>query len=296
MKIKVVANKTWEADPLINALLNPKFKPAGLPYPVVVNQPRLYNQGSVHMPRLVYEFNNHVVEVWCIEDQMNPTVSGSSTSEKIRILPDIINDYEDPIDLVIAFGTAGHPNSGNNGSVSTGSYFFNHNGKDSSNQDPWDGSIEGKYYMSQVLHRDIPDNLKSLFTGFNPDELCNKLLTPPLKPSAKPQILIDEANIAVSDVNIIDYALYNTQDQCAIDEAAGCAPQYKIVSVETTHGIIAANTFNYTKAPVAFVSALTDQVACFDEEVKPKPEAQNYTAAFNGGIYMSYILANVGSL
>jgi hypothetical protein len=296
MKIKVVANKTWEADPLISALLNPKFKPDGLPYPVVINQPRIYTQGSVHIPRLVYEINNNIVEVWCIEDQMNPNnVSGSnsSTSEKIRILPDIINNYEEPIDLVIAFGTAGHPDPNNNGSVSAGSYFFIHDGKDPSNPYPWNGYIGDQYYMSQVLHRDIPDNLKSLFTNFDPNELSNKFLTPPLNPSTNPKVLIDDANMAVSDVNIIDYSLYTAEDLNAINEAQNCAPQNIISSAETTHGIIAANTYYYTNAPVAFVTAITDQVGHFNEEVDPKPEAQNFTAAFNGGIYVSYILANL---
>ncbi len=296
MKIKVVANKTWEADPLISALLNPVFKPAALPYPVVINQPRLYNQGSAHMPRLIYEINSHVVEVWCIEDQMNPNVSGSSTSEKVRILPNIINNYEEPIDLVIAFGTAGHPDKNNIGSVSTGSNFFIHNGKDSSNTDPWNGCIGDQCYMSQVLHRDIPDNLKALFTSFDVIELSKKLLAPPLNPSKNPQVLINDANIAVSDINIINYALYSTEDKKAIIEAKKCAPKYKIVSAETTHGVIAANTFYYTNAPVAFVTAITDQVGHFDQEVNPKPEAQNFTAAFNAGIYVSYVLANLAGL
>jgi hypothetical protein len=296
MKIKVIANKTWEADPMISAMLNPKFKPDGLPYPVVINQPRLYSQGSVHMPRLVYEINNHTVEVWCIEDQMNPAVSGSSTLEKIRILPDIINNYDETIDLVIAFGTAGHPEPDNIGSVSTGSYFFIHDGNDPSNPNPWNGCIGDQYYMSQVLHRDMPDDLMSLFTIFDPAELSKKFLAPPLHPSTNPQVLIKDTYMAVSDVNIIDYDCYNTEDLKAIAEAKKCAPEYPIGSVETTHGVIVANTFYYTQAPVVFVSALTDQVGHFNDEVDPKPEAQNFSAAFNGGIYMANILANLAGI
>jgi len=304
MKIKVVANKTWEADPLINALLNPVFKPNNkpgnktkiLPYPVVINQPRLYDQGRVHLPRLVYQINGHVVEVWCIEDQMNPNINSSCTSEKVRIMPEIINDYEEPVDLIIAFGTAGHPDPNNNGSVSVGSYFFIHNGNDPSNRAPWDGNIRGVNYISQVLHRDVPENLKLLFTDYNSNEVKGKFLKPPLNPSTDPSMIINFNNMAVSDVNIIDYSCYNTEDSNAVAEAQKYAQGKAIVSVETTHGVIVANTFAYTEAPLVFISALTDQVGQFDKEVNPKPEAQNYTAALNAGIYLSYVLANVGDL
>ena len=295
-KIKIVGNKTWEVDPLINALLNPDFKPKRLPYPVVINQPRLYDKGEVHLTRLVYKINGYIVEVWCIEDQMKPNISSSSTSEKVRIMPDIINDYEEPVDLVIAFGTAGHPDPNNNGSVSIGSYFFIHNGEDPSNPDPWDGNIRGVNYISQVLHRDIPDNLKLLFTNYNSDEIKRKLLKPPLNPSTNPDIIFDNTNMAVSDVNIIDYSCYKTEDFNAVAEAQKYAQGKAIVSVETTHGVIVANTFAYTDSPLVFISALTDQVGSFDKEVKPKTEAQNYTAAFNAGIYLSYVLANIGDL
>lgn len=296
MKVKVVANKTWEADPLINALLNPKFKPDNLPYPVVINQPRLYTQGTVHIPRLVYQINGHTVEIWCIEDHMNPKINSSCTSEKVRIMPDIINDYEEPVDLVIAFGTAGHPDLNNNGSVSIGSYFFIHNGKDPSNKKPWDGNIKGFNYISKVLHKDIPHNLKLLFTDYDSDDIKRKLLKPPLNPSTDPSIIIDFTNVAVSDINIIDYSCYEDEDIKAVIEVKNYAQGKSIVSVETTHGVIVANTFAYTKSPLVFISALTDQVGQFAKEVNPKSEAQNYTAAFNAGIYLSYVLANIGSL
>jgi hypothetical protein len=63
-----------------------------------------------------------------------------------------------------------------------------------------------------------------------------------------------------------------------------------IVSVETTHGVIAASTIAYTKSPIVFISATSDQVGKFDEQVSPKSEAQNFTAAFNAGIVTAWIL------
>lgn len=128
-RIKVIANKTWEADPLIDAMLNRKFKPRDLPYPIYVNQPPLTTWGVVHIPRLVYEFDGDIVEVWCLEDQMNPKVSGSSTHEKVRVLPEILLKSGEP-DLVIAFGTAGSPDPNKNGGVSCGPSFYLHDGRD----------------------------------------------------------------------------------------------------------------------------------------------------------------------
>lgn len=293
MKIKVIANKSWEATPLVNALLNPKFKPSTLPNPTFISEPES-NPKTPLQPRLVYQFNKHLVEVWCLEDQMNPNISTSSSLEKVKVLPNIIINDDDAPDLVIAFGTAGTPLSGNNGGISIGSYFINYSGMDPSNKTPWNGDINGTNYMNTVLHREISINQKNLFINCNFAEMYAKFLSVPLNPSLNPQVIIGETdNLAVSDTNILDYKCYQTEDKNAV-KAATEISKNPIVSVETTHGIIAATTFSYTAAPVIFISAITDQVGCFDQEVSKKPEAQNYTAAFNGGIYLSYVLANLG--
>lgn len=295
MKIKVIANKSWEATPLVNALLNPKFKPVTLPSPIFINEPESNPKNPLHQPRLVYQFNMHTIEIWCLEDQMNPNISTSSSLEKVKVLPNIIMDGEETPDLVIAFGTAGTPLAGNNGGVSIGSYFINYSGIDPSNKTPWDGNINDENYMNSVLHRAISTDIKNLFVSCNFSELYAKFLSVPLNPSPNPQVVIGETdNLAVSDTNIIDYRCYQTEDKEAV-KASTKLSKNPIVSVETTHGIIAATTFAYTDAPVIFISAITDQVGYFDQEVSKKPEAQNYTAAFNGGIYLSYVLANLGT-
>lgn len=46
------------------------------------------------------------LEVWCIEELMNPAQSSSATSEKARVLPRAFGAGKPP-DLVLAFGTAG---------------------------------------------------------------------------------------------------------------------------------------------------------------------------------------------
>ena len=329
MKVKVVANKTWEVDPLLNALLNPTFNavfdprlnpdydlsvsPSECCYPtavtpppparwinqpqiVALNHPPLYRQGSVHLPRLVYQINNPLrgeidtVEIWCIQDQMNPDVSGSSTNEKIRVLPNLINAH-DETDLVIAFGTAGHPEPGNNGCVATGANFFIYSGDDPSNNDPWDGCIDGISYRQQILSGidgASGELLAVLFDDNDLPDVAAKFLTPPLVPAENLCILSDPNQVAVSDINIINYKLYGISDPLAVAQAEKYLEDgQSIASVETTHGTIAATTLAYSNAPVIFVTAITDQVGQFDREVN---NAQNYVAAFNGGIYLSYLL------
>lgn len=246
--------------------------------------------GVVHIPRLVYEFDGDIVEVWCLEDQMNPKVSGSSTHEKVRVLPEILLKSGEP-DLVIAFGTAGSPDPNKNGGVSCGPSFYLHDGRDPTNPDPWDGAIEGERYVGRLLESDVPDEVFGLFTEEDRATIRRLFLSVPLYPASNPNFDCDKNNLGVGDINIIDYGLYKTEDFKSVDDAKEHVPKdKKIVSVETTHGVIAASTIGYTKSPTLFISAISDQVGKFDEQVSPKPEAQNFTAAFNGGIVTAWIL------
>ena len=38
-KILVIINKNWETEPVLNALTNPKLRPAALSFPEVINTP-----------------------------------------------------------------------------------------------------------------------------------------------------------------------------------------------------------------------------------------------------------------
>ena len=66
-----------------------------------------------------------LVEVWCIQDLMNPFLSFSNTAEKARVLP-LIMQYGKPPDFVVAVGTAGFPDKqvSKNGSIVVGSRVF----------------------------------------------------------------------------------------------------------------------------------------------------------------------------
>jgi hypothetical protein len=67
-------------------------------------------------------------------------------------------------------------------------------------------------------------------------------------------------------------------------------------TVETTHGIIAASTISYTNSPIIFLSGIVNQVGEFNKQVSPKPEAQNFAAAFNAGIVVAWLLPRLDAL
>lgn len=166
LRVLVVANKTWECEPLVNVLLSEKARPALLK-DVVLKLPCLPATeakpaagGSVAAPpprpRLTLQFERAdgvwqpdtpttpgswagtrtvvSVEVWCIEDWMTNKGSHSSSADKWRTaLPAIVsNTFREggvvqPPDLVVAFGTAGIPLLETaNGCVTVGSRVYYH--------------------------------------------------------------------------------------------------------------------------------------------------------------------------
>ncbi|NIM48050.1 MAG: hypothetical protein GTN78_00605 [Gemmatimonadales bacterium] len=151
-RILVVANKSWEADPLVGVLLSKEGVPRNLGSITVVNHPFFMSQrvgpDPVAKPRIEITLDapaTSVVEVWCIEDLMNPKVSGSSTLEKVRVLPWAFS-YQEAPDLVIAFGTAAAPGDVNLiGSVVVGSSVFLHDpfAKSSHREGLWDATSSG---------------------------------------------------------------------------------------------------------------------------------------------------------
>lgn len=133
-RVLIIANKSWEAEPILNALLNVKFRPAGLTNPDTLDYPRKKNQGEA-FPNATWNIDDKRVELWCVEHIMTPcpdikTFPGyySSSAQKNIDLPKIFNYSTDEISLVIAFGTAGYPvGISKNGSIIIGSNVFIYN-------------------------------------------------------------------------------------------------------------------------------------------------------------------------
>ena len=55
-KILVIINKNWETEPVLNALTNPKLRPAALPFPEVINTP-CDGDNRMSQPRAVFSLD-----------------------------------------------------------------------------------------------------------------------------------------------------------------------------------------------------------------------------------------------
>ena len=93
-KILVIINKNWETEPVLNALTNPKLRPAALPFPEVINTP-CDGDNRMSQPRAVFSLPREGEEplqvvVRCIEDLMATGVNTSSSLEKYKVLPQTI--------------------------------------------------------------------------------------------------------------------------------------------------------------------------------------------------------------
>jgi len=283
MRIVVVANKNWEADPLCGVLLSDRTRPASLAAFESPGYPRLdpKNKG----PRLRFKCGPASVEVWCVQDLMDPTVSGSNSAEKGRVLPAVFKG--DPASLVIAFGTAGYPEAENlNGCVVIGSRVFVHDPK----------TAETKRYPPK-----LPDQVSTtrlplgFFRGIDADVRFpaeGRFIRTPLYPT-DPLILAGHNWIALSEVNVTNYDDYVWSDPETVRAFKALDPKTvagRIGSVETTHGIIREMS---DPAPFIFVSAITDRIPYFDMQVTPRAYSQNFVAAHNAGVALAWLIPEV---
>ena len=96
-RILVIANKTWEAAPLVAALFGKRTRPD-----VVHPMARVYDPDIAPLsptdlkPRAELSVEGGmqpaIVQVWCLEDCMDPGAGGSNTAEKMRVLPRIFDE------------------------------------------------------------------------------------------------------------------------------------------------------------------------------------------------------------
>ncbi|HTF17385.1 MAG TPA: hypothetical protein VK658_04890 [Chryseolinea sp.] len=298
-RVLVVINKSWEADPLISALIASKLKPVGFPFPTSlsfpvpdpVDSPKPAKQNN---PRAIiglgpktFEGKKEVsameVIIWCIEDLTDPSKHSSSSEEKSIKLVQLFAT-EKNVDLVIAFGTAAFNDKGTsfNGSVVIGSEFFTYNARPDNNQSRYEDKRLGEY---------LPSNLsealrKSLFAIFNDkfkDVVESKLAGTPNFPAAKPKILAASNYVAISNLNITDYNDYAWADEEGLSHYRATNQKNPVGSIETTHGLIRLST----EFPTIFISAVSDRVGYFNSDVTP---TQNYIASLNGGILLAHLL------
>jgi hypothetical protein len=98
LRILIIANRGFEADPLMAVLGNEQARHRHLSMPRQVVWPRTRPErdiDSVKRPRCVIDFEEQgtkvaTIEVWCIEDLMSKAVNPSISDEKARVLSDIL--------------------------------------------------------------------------------------------------------------------------------------------------------------------------------------------------------------
>lgn len=295
-RILVVANKWWEADPLCAVLIHDRARPKSFAdftfqgYPAhraikpPPNAPRPADPPAT--PRLTFNCNGDRVEVWCIEELMNPAESSSSSLEKARVLPSAFAYGPTPA-LVVAFGTAGIREGVHaNGSAVIGRRVFIH--------DPLRGAASRQGLWTppmpdQLLESALPANKLGQFDERGRYAAEARFLTPPIDSAAPPLVLVGNGLASLGVVNITNYDDYTWADQSAVNAFAAAKAPAQIGSIETTHGII----FSASTAPFVYVSGITDTEGLFDFQVPPRLYAQNTVAAHNAAIALAWMLPSV---
>ncbi|HEY8919782.1 MAG TPA: hypothetical protein VIM87_25255 [Chitinophaga sp.] len=297
-RIVLIGNKSWEVEPILNALLNSTIRPQALPNPSQLNYPWTFAQGTPK-PRAVWDnFSQATVELWCIQDIMDPQWNPSSSQGKHASLPKVLAYRQEPPDLVVAMGTAalGLDNSNNNGCVTLGSNIFIHNFHPNGEnpQSKWDDPA----HFEKVLPSAIAPDFFKLLDATTVSAIESGLLKPYLNPSPNIEVMSDKDYIGVSVVNITNYADYATSDTEGLKALAATGNKKPVGSVETTHGVIRL----LCDAPFIFMSGITDREGHFADDVdgkdgkgNTKTSAQNFTAAFNIGVCLSHMIPKMAA-
>ena len=300
-RITLVANKSWEIEPIINALMNSRFsnetKVGG---PSFIKYPWTLPQGAA-VPRIVWNnFQDVQIELWCVQDIMeisNPSDPELYSSSEIKNdnLHKVINFNTTNPDLIIALGTAGFGDEtqNNNGCVVIGSNVFIHNFHPNGEnpKSNWDDPRQGK-----LLTSSIEDDFFSILDQTSINFIESRLLRPFLNSSQNIQMISGKEYLSLGVVNITNYKDYAVSDQKGIDALRASGYTGKIGSVETTHGIIRLSS----ETRFAYISGITDRVNHFNDDVNGKDpkgniktEAQNFTAAFNIGVYLATAIPKI---
>lgn len=290
----LIVNKSWEVEPVLNALTSAEFRPKGLPYPNELDSPRRDGDHRA-TPRATYYFGDAQgiqlrAIIWCLQDVMDLAKSASSSAEKYRVLPTLYRDYA-PVDLVVAAGTAASVEitASLNGSVLLGGRFFLHDARSfdqtstsNLNLPAFDTVLDGG--ATAALFSLLSAELQAAGTTQRLVPVINLPGPVALPTPAIPQVLIDQHSIALGTLNVLDYNQYDKADAATLTAwaATGTGPA---VSVETTHGLIRLGA--PAGVPVLFASGIANRVGFYGPEAT-KPH--RYLASFNLGTVLGDML------
>ncbi|WP_089785430.1 hypothetical protein [Chitinophaga sp. YR573] len=156
-------------------------------------------------------------------------------------------------------------------------------------QSQWDDPADFEKVLSSTVNTSLFDQLDTSTIQL----IEQRLLKPYLNPSDNICVMQDKNYIGVSVVNVTNYADYAYSDQSGLKALADTGNQLPVGSVETTHGVIRL----LCDAPFLFISGITDREGYFADDVNGtdangnvKTEAQNFTAAFNIGVCLGYMI------
>ena len=254
-RVLIVANKSWEADPLTEFL-------SSKPGTDLAQTP--FVRGGDDEPRWMRgrfvdrTAGDRRVEVLCLQDAITKG-NASSSALKAEVLPKMVACFDDTR-LIVAFGTAAtYGQKSFNGSVVAGTCVFMHDPSSRHTESHWQIPVgQADAILESALS---PNDFANIFAGPNdtPRFLANAL-PPPNDAAPQLGISADYAAVAVSEINVTNYADYAWSDYATSAEFMRLHPGTPIGSFETTHGVIRSCA---GETPFAFVSGIVDRVGHF---------------------------------
>jgi hypothetical protein len=285
MRLCIVANKWWEAAPLVAALqhVNVGQDELSAAPTAIYHTGQPCAGGSFRpAPRLIARCNGADVEVWCVQDLMDLSENSSLTWEKARVLPRILTGDGEQV-VVVAFGTAASPSgAGHDGNVVIGTSVFVH--------DPFENNEFGeKRWAHPQMNQIVASDLQNVFDCLSSEYIAEaerRLLTPVHGAAAPPRVFAGSGLISVGVVNVTDSADYSWTDENALRCFREVAKAAVTESLETTHGVVRL----LLGSRFLYVSGIANAVGRFAEEVKGNPYRQNFVASHNAAVATAWLL------
>jgi hypothetical protein len=309
MRIVVIANKWWECEAMVAAMLNSSaFPPAVLngtvptaPWYDTLSSPRsrdtdAYNATS----RATFSYKQGTnlifsVEVWSVSDLLEKTDQSSSSSAKAARLSEKLFTQKAPKpDLVIAVGTAGTASEipNRSGGVAIGGQVFLHNAHPPNTADANPQSTWSDPRQETLIPPSIDNQFFEQIAAFDSASALLHFLPLRRSGSTSPIITIGRLDVGLGTLNVTDYNEYKFKDPDTVKAYSAQKHDATPVSLETTHGLLRLAS---DPAPFLFVTGITDIFLHFDDQVgvPALADAQNFAAAYNAGITVRYMLAGL---
>ena len=283
-KIAVLANKWWEAVPLVSVLqhareIKPEFSGCPSAFDILeYRQPR----ETVNGPRLKCVIGDSAVEVWCLEDLIAKGKNTSSSREKEKALRQFGAQQLQDASLVIAFGTAAAPKREFNGNVVIGCRVFVSDARNEEDGSEFVTSDRFGHIVNSSTERLLQDQRLLASVA----EAESRLLKVSNNASPSPAIYMSPSYVSVGVVNVTDSQSYEDVDRKALEQFAGVNDGFEALSVETTHGLIRLSS----DKPFLYVSGILNEVGGFAEEVKSRRYAQSFAVSHNAAVSLAWML------